>query len=336
MLFNKSQNGIAELKSILGFIYASNSFDNLKTDLMLAEDDMRLLLGNSFYEAVETHYLSEDYKVEAQDDADLLFLDKLVEFVRQPIAFYAFRAYSAHADIAHSDKGRQIFVNENEKPAFQWQVERDDQAMLIKAHRLTDRLLDFMETHKAETFLEDNWTSQPAYQATKQLFINSAREFHQVYPIDQSRWFFLTIVPFVKEVENTIILAVFGTQKFQSLKDAILEGNLSDDDARLIQYLKIPLALYTMVTALKRLGITVLPDSIVENFNPGYLTVKATKPASKDARAQLIASLESEASKALISLQEQIAALKAVAEGVPFVAQSLTDRNKIENKHFRA
>ncbi|MEI6577695.1 MAG: DUF6712 family protein [Bacteroidota bacterium] len=335
MLFNKSDNGIAELKSILGFIYASNSFDNLKTDLMLTEDDMRLLLGNKLYEAVEAHYLSEDYQVDAQDDADFLFLDKLVEFVRQPIAFYAFRAYAAHSDVTHSDKGRQIFVSENEKPAFQWQVERDDQAMLYKAHRLTDRMLDFIEINKDQTFLEDNWTSEPAYQATKQLFLNSAREFQQVYPIDESRRFFLAVVPFIREVENTVMLAVLGSEKFQSLKVAIADGTTTADDARIIQLVKIPLALYTMVTALKRLGIEVLPNAVVENFNPGYFTIKATKTAGKDAKASLITSLEMEASKALISLQEQIAVLKALADGVQYVAQNLTDRNNSSNKHFR-
>ncbi|MEI6577655.1 MAG: DUF6712 family protein [Bacteroidota bacterium] len=335
MLFNKDGNGIAEMKSILGFIYASNSFDNLKTDLMLAESDLRLLLGAKLYDAIQTHYLSDDFNVDNETDEALILLNSLVDYLRHPLAFYAFRAYSAHADVTHSDKGRQILVSENEKPAFQWQIERDDMAMTLKANRLTDRLLDFIEENKSSAFLTENWTSEPAYIATKELFLNSAREFQYVYPIDDSRRFFLTVTPFIREIERTTILAVLGPDAFAALKAEISDGEMTPTGTAILQRIKVPLALYAMVTSLKRLGIEVLPNAVVENFNPGYFTVKATKSASLNAKASLIASLEEQASKALVSLQEYLAAKRAETEGVPFVGQNLIERNVIENKHFR-
>jgi len=34
MLFNKTDNGIDELKELTGFLYAYNNFDNIRTDML--------------------------------------------------------------------------------------------------------------------------------------------------------------------------------------------------------------------------------------------------------------------------------------------------------------
>ncbi|MCX6270488.1 MAG: hypothetical protein NTU44_04570 [Bacteroidetes bacterium] len=335
MLFNRDNKGKEEMKSILGFIFATNSFDNLRTDIILAEDDLRMLIGSDLIEAIDTYYHSADFNQVDEQDTHRQVLNELVRRIQQPLAFYAYRNYACHADLTHSDKGRQIHVSETEKPAFEWMIERDDQSMLAKAHKLTDRLLAYLEENKEDSLIQEKWTNTDVYRLTRELFINSAKEFEEVFPIEGSRRFFLKIVPFIREAEQNQIISVLGKDLFAELKDVILSGENTNDQGELIRLIRIPLALFTMVTAIKRLSVEVLPEGIFQNFIPGVQTLRAKNPSPMEFKAELAGHLETEARRSLIVLQENISRRKALAEGSTYTGQNLLRSNSSDNKYFR-
>ncbi|MCX6272209.1 MAG: hypothetical protein NTU44_13515 [Bacteroidetes bacterium] len=335
MLFNRDNKGKEEMKSILGFIFATNSFDNLRTDIILAEDDLRILIGSDLFKAIDTYYHSADFNQVDEQDTHRQVLNELVRRIQQPLAFYAYRNYACHADLTHSDKGRQIHVSETEKPAFEWMIERDDQSMLAKAHKLTDRLLTYLEENKEDSLIQEKWTNTDVYRLTRELFINSAKEFEEVFPIEGSRRFFLKVVPFIREAEQNQVLSVLGKDLFAELKAVILSGEITSDQRELIRLIRIPLALFTMVTAIKRLSVEVLPEGIFQNFIPGVQTLRAKNPSPMEFKAELAGHLETEARRNLIVLQENTSRRKAQAEGTTYSGQNLLSFNSSDNKHFR-
>ncbi|MHC1707430.1 MAG: DUF6712 family protein [Bacteroidales bacterium] len=336
MLFNRDNKGKEEMKAILGFIFATHSFDNLRTDIILAEDDFRFLLGSDLFSAIDEFYHSAEYNLPDEQDTSRLTWNELVRRTQQALAFYAYRSYASHADLTHSDKGRQIHVSENEKPAFEWMIERDDQSMLSKAHKLTDRLLAFLEEHKEDEKINLLYATKPVYAATRELFINTAAEFDRVFPIEGSRRFYLKVVPFIREVENTRILSVLGQEQFDQMKVGILDGTLTEASTQLLEKVRVPLALYTMVTAIRRLSVEVLPEGVFQQYIPGIQSVKARNPSPMEFMNEVARNLEQEANASLLVLQQHLAKSKAVSEGSTFSSQNLFSRNDSQNKHFRA
>lgn len=335
MLFNRDNKGKEEMKSILGFIFATHSFDNLRTDILLAEEEMRILLGNDLVSALDSYYHSSDFNLSDEREPARLTWNELVHRTQQALAFYAYRSYSTHADLTHSDKGRQIHVSENEKPAFEWMIERDDQSMLAKAHKLTDRLLAYLEENKEEEQINALFTSKPVYSATRELFINSAAEFDRAFPIEGSRRFYLKVVPFIREIENSRILSVLGQPDFDTIKQEILSGQINDDSQRIIELVRVPLALYTMVIAIRRLSVDILPEGVFQQYIPGIQTLKARNPSPMEFKTEVARNLEAEANKSLIILQQHLAKRKAITEGVPFTTADMLAHNDSTNKHFR-
>jgi len=336
MLFNKSSNGAIELKAILGFIYATNSFDNLKTDMVLVQDDMINLLGKDLYNALDDFYHSENYEL-AEPDPDSpgpAIWTELVHRVQSAMAFYGYRNYAIHADLTHSAQGRQIIVTETEKPAFEWMIERDDQSMLAKAHKLTDRILVYLEENKDEEKINEYWTTKPVYAATRQLFINNAREFDDAFPIDCSRRFYLKVIPFIREVENTRIRAVLGEHLWEELKTEISTNTISDDNSEVYPLIRVPLALFTMAISVKRLSVEILPEGVFQNYVPGVQSMKAKNPSPIEMKNEIARNLELEAAKTLLILQEYLAKKKAAFDGVEYEEQNLNDRNSADNKFF--
>jgi hypothetical protein len=336
MLFNRDNKGKEEMKSILGFIFATHSFDNLRTDITLAEDDMCTLLGTDLFSAIDAYYHSAEYNLPDEKDPSKVTWNNLVLRTQQALAFYAYRSYSSHADLTHSDKGRQIHVSENEKPAFEWMIERDDQSMLAKAHKLTDRLLAFLEENKDEEQINALFTTKEVYAATRELFINSAAEFDRVFPIEGSRRFYLKVVPFIREVERSRILSVLGLPDFENLKAEITSCAISEDSRQIIELVRVPLALFTMVTAIKRLSVEILPEGVFRQYVPGNQTIRSKNASPMEFKIEVARNLESEANKSLLILQQHLAKRKAETEGIPFTTLDMLAHNDSANKHFRA
>ena len=126
MLFNKDSTGSTELKALIGFIYKSINFDNLKSYIGFAQRDIKKIIGSDVFQVAQDHYDSENYLLAEIDEAhpEYTILDELVDRIQYPVAVHAYRRYVPSSDLSHSDKGRQIFVSEQEKPASEWQIER--------------------------------------------------------------------------------------------------------------------------------------------------------------------------------------------------------------------
>lgn len=322
MLFNKTNNGTQELKELLGFLYSSTNFANIKTDLILAHEDIQKIIGKGVMDVAVHRYNSELFL--SGDDP---LRDELVKHIQLPIAYYAHASFSAHTDLTHGEDGRKVSIdNENQKLAWEWMIERDDEATINKAHKTTDRLLNFLETN-SKSF--PHWAYSPERKAANSLFLPNANSVNEIFPIDNSRRFFILIIPFIKEAERKYILPVLKKDVFDDLK---AKGSDSPY-ASLLPFIQVPLVFFSLSLAISRLSITMLPNGIFQDFSSIKPTTKSKHVIDFDIRKSISSIFYKDARFELDSLEKEYAKLSAEILSTPYTPVSpaayINPRSKI-------
>ena len=319
MLFTSSD----ELKKHIGFIYLAIKFENTKTYIAMAERDIIRLIGKNVYKLAADYYASP-----TDDDPNKTLLETLIEKIQLPVALHAYRRYAPGSDLSHSDSGRKMLSQEGEKQAFEWMIKRDNANLNDLAHEATDMLLEWLDEQlipivvppeeeggeETETvnIVGEAWGSSTEYEATKSLLISSALQFDAVYPINASRRLYLTLVPFIREVEKRFIEPAITTARYEEIKENIADLEALDtDEEKILDLARVPIALMTMSIALKRLSMELLPDSVVQNYSSS--DPASTQTADSADRRGLSAMLERDARRELIPLQAFIASLNTEA-----------------------
>lgn len=323
MLFNKDNNGQEELKEFLGFIYASNEFANIKTDIELAEEDMIKLIGQEVYDRAQEYYNG------TMDEDDLDY--KLVKHIQLPVAYYAVHAFTAHTDVSHGEDGRKVIIDpNNEKIAWDWMIDRDDEAILNKAHKTTDRLIAFLEKNEEDI---EEWKESDAQKTARRLFIPTAAIFDFIFPIDNSRRFFLKLIPFMDEVERKYLKPVLG-ERYDLIKAALESGDTEEYDD-LIPMIRVPVAYLTLSIAIRRLSVTLMPNGIFQDYVSDRIYLKAKQPAPVNVRIEVAKALQYDGEFELTSLQKKISELDAEASGETYEPTDMTERMDPDESFFR-
>ncbi len=297
MLFNKNNEGTAELRKRISFLYANLKFENIYTDVELAEESLKEVIGSEVFTKAQVHYDSASYNPEGTD-----VLDRLVQHIQLPIAYFAGFEYIKTADVSHESTGRKVKIDaENEKIPFEWMLDRDNAAILNKAHKTTDRLILFLEKNEEAT----DWKDSEAQKTARSLFVNTAKQFDGIYPIDESRRFFLKVLPFMKSTEKKDLLPILG-ERFDYLKAKITANDLTADDKVLLEYVNDALVLKTMTKATRRFSISVIPEGVFQNYISERLTTQGKIPAADKVRMEVYETLDKEAKRLLSDLIEHI------------------------------
>jgi hypothetical protein len=342
MIFNKNNTGAAELKELIGFIYKSINFNNLKSYIGFAERDIIRIIGKDVFNLALAHYNSDFYHYSGADPVEVHWavLDQLVEKIQYPVAVHAYRRYVPSSDLTHSDKGRQIFVSEQEKPAFEWQIEKDDENLLRLAHEATDMLLEFLDEHIADMATIDSvkvsllpWGTSAEYGATRELFIPTVSIFESVFLIGGSRQTFLSLVPFIKRVQENEIQASLTVARYDEIKAQFLADELTPENEVILGKVIPPLALLALSVAVKRLSSEILPAGIFANIVANV--IKGKNPAGKQDRNEISSSFEKDGLRELARLQEYLRKIDLTAAGETFTTTDPDERIDATQKFVR-
>jgi hypothetical protein len=340
MLFNKENKGAAELKELLGFIYKSQKFENLISYIGFGEREVKNIIGKEVYDLADTHYQSENYKADPPDPdnhPEYIVLDELVRVIQLPSALHAYRRYAPSNDVTHSEKGRQIFVSEDEKPAFEWMINKDDKNLLTLAHEAVDLLLDFLNSRllleEDEAGIADAWGGSDAYKSLKGLFVSSVVEFEETFFINGSNRVLFALIPTLKEVQRSEIRACFTAEKFEETREAMLDKELTDEHKEIILLIRPAMVYLALSKAVKRLAIEILPNGLFQSLVSNVIEEK--KPASGTDRISLSKLLEQEGRSCLKNLTEYLRKLSLEASGETYTPIDPTERMDKELKYFR-
>lgn len=304
IIFNKGGKGSLELKELTGSYYANNDFNKIKTELLLETERLIDLIGEPIYNRAAAHYLSERYLVTADQTPEEKLNDSLVQHIQLPVALMAsFKFYQSNL-VSHEDGGRKVKIDEaNEKMAWEWMLDRDDDAHTRKAFATIDRLIRFLD----KTDLPE-WKDSDQKLATRQLFINNTEAFNDTYPIDNSPRFFYSTLPFNKEVQRKVILKALGAEKYAELLAYFQSPPDQEDPAleKLLSLVKIVIPIHVMVLAVKRFPVQVLPEGVVQQYKSLSESRNASQAASAEVLKAFTLNLERDAAQALDDLKREL------------------------------
>ena len=172
----------AEISELLGFVDADVEINKIRSDLYTATNEIVSLIGQEVYDYVQGLYVAED--------ADNKFLIYCVQY---PIAVNAWRLYVPSGDLAHTNNGRKMRNDDStgEKSAFEWMINRDNDAMEKRYYKALDTLLDYLD--KTNLIIKPavldpatdavKWKDTEAFQKTHKLFVRTTADFEESFAI---------------------------------------------------------------------------------------------------------------------------------------------------------
>lgn len=296
MIFNKNNNGATELQLLAGTYFRSNDFSVIESEIKSASRTVRNLTGPALFDRAENYYNSESFDASGESIDDLL-----VKAVQAPVAQLAMVRFYQQNILSHEDGGRKVKVNEgSEKMPWEWQYERDDEALLDKYHRALDDLYVFLEEKKIE-----EWESSRLRKKLAACFIKDIDSFQEVFPLEDSYRMFYILVPFMQEAQERIIRPVVGDEAFEKMKAGDIPPELDEQ----FTAAKLCIPLYAVITAVKRMSIQILPTMIVRRFSASFQGGRGGNMDDAATRT-LIQTLEREAIDAKTELQKAVSSLR--------------------------
>jgi hypothetical protein len=342
MILNKKSTGIIELKELIGFIHKSINFDNMISYIGFAERHIQKVIGKEVFATAENHYNSDNYKlvIPNKDHPEYSILDDLVSKIQFPVSINAYRHYVPSLDLIHSDKGRQIFVTNEEKPAFEWQIEKDNENLIRLENEGIDFLLEFLDEHIDDKSATGNdppeyipWGTSDAYKSSRDLLIFKVDQLERIFSIKGSRLVYLSLCPFIRLVQDNEIRSCFTEENWSALKEQILDDDLSQENKIIIDLARQPLALLALSMAIRRLSVELLPDGLFTNQVTGV--IKSRDKTMKIDRVEVSFMLEKDGIKQLKKLQDAIKANEMKSAGTIYVPVDLTERIKADKDFVR-
>lgn len=282
--------GNTELKDLLGFIDSDLKFKNLIPDIITATNDVIDLVGLEVYNKAVASYNEGTI---SDEDKPFIYA------IRYPIAVNAYRLYCVSNDLAHTNNGRKMRLDENEKQAFEWLLDRDNAALEKRYYRALDDLIKYLDRSKVEdeltTTLYTIWTNSDAFKATHNLFIRTVADFDKHFTIN-SRLLLIKLAPALSDCEQYEIRPRVGTEKITALKQALKENTTITDatDLELIRLIQKASVLYSLAWAMPRLSVQLYPEGVLQHVTSDRATTRGAKPTLKNETQEARQAFESD------------------------------------------
>lgn len=294
LLFDKEgQDPSDEMKDLLGFIDADIDFGKIKPDVITATNDLVQLIGKDMYDGVVEKYLADEIEDEQAQEA----ADYLVYVTRYPVAINAYMLFAPNNDIAHTNNGRKMRQDENQKLPFEWMIDKDNEAMAKRYYRALDDMLRHYETL-------DAWKETEAYKDLHKLFITTTDQFDDHFTIG-NRYILIKLMPGIRQCEQRSILPRIGRVRFDALK-AKLQGaeDLDESEKELLELIREACVFHSMAWAMTRLSVTIFPDGVLQAYTSDRDTVQIKRPAQKLETQAAKKAFEADAAAALLRIEE--------------------------------
>lgn len=290
LLFNRNNEGSKEIKEILGFTDKDIRFEKMKPTIIPATDDLILLIGQPIYDA-----LLGIYNAESASEIDKEFVNR-AQYV---ILLEAYRNFTIDNDLSHSPNGRFNRVEQNQKIAFEWQIERNNKSMERKYYKAIDALINFMDLKVTA------WKNTEAYKASHELFVRLTKDFDFYFNIECSRYLYLKLCPGLRKFEREEILPRIGKEKFNDFKTK-LKNNLSDVDTVLLELIKEATVFLSLSWAIPRMSAQLFPEGLLDVADTSRLSLSARKSIA-DSRAEALSQrFKNDAENVLVKIENHI------------------------------
>lgn len=286
-LFNKNENASDELKELLGFLDVAIKYKNIKQEINASTREIQTLLSKPIYDQLYADY------IEGREN-------DLIELVQYPIALNAYRQYAPNGDVSHTNNGRRMRMDENEKQAFEWLLDRDNNALERKYYRALDTLINYLIENHSE------WKNTEAYSQLASSIFKTTEEFDTIFPIN-SRFLLLKLIPGVKRCLDFDIKSRITPQQMKSLL-----SKPEELDPELVTIIKTACAYYALAWAMPRLSVQLFPEGMLQGYVSDKITTQSRKPTLKNELAYARENFENDYKEYLLKLEEFVSPQKTV------------------------
>ncbi|KAB8156143.1 hypothetical protein EZY14_002690 [Kordia sp. TARA_039_SRF] len=283
ILFNKDNNGQAEIKAVLPFINGDYTYSNLQVDIELNTPDLQTLVSTEVYNVITEYY--HDGEANGLNPADL---DQVLKYMQTYIAAMAYLDFAPNNDLTHSNTGRKNDTQENEKLAWDWQINNDNAAIKKRAYKALDVI--FQKLNQLQWSV---WTQSQPYKDAQNLYVRNTTQFDTIFPINKSGQLYYRLVPFMADVESENILPIIGESKNAELKTAT---SPTTEQLRLLKKIEKAIVYKVLAKSYKTFP--------VEMFAEGLLYAENTRMKAQS-RAEVMEYLVDEANKYQKQLEDE-------------------------------
>jgi len=310
LIFDKDGTGADELHELIGMIDADIDFYKWKRWLKLSKRQVTSVVGNDVFQAAAEFYFTGKINEQLKEDPVEIY-KSFVEKVQTCTALFAWLKIIPTLDAQHGKSGRQKRTGENERGLTAVEQYKDEANIQSLAYESLDDLLAYLEENKDEFLF---WTGSDVYKDIKNLIIQDLDTFNSFYKIDSFR-LFVTIRPWIKEVQDVDVVPLLTPKRFEDFKTALdkKEADRTDYEKKLAGMKNLiyrPTVLLAMIKAFKRLPVQAIPEGLVQVQIIG--TVKERLRATQEAINALVSGLTNDANKAINTLETEIGDLNGL------------------------
>lgn len=260
MLF-KEENHPDEIKKFIA-VNQNFEFGSIKPYIQEAEEMVAAYLDESTYSTLTTEYTGENISEP---------MAALLPYVQRSVINYAYYLFIAIGSVHLTDAGINVSRADRSEPAPQWKVNKLESSFLNGGDKALDKLLEFLEKNSA-TY--PDWVNSEAYTELKGNFLQTARETSRFINISGSRRVFILLKTQINYVEEIIIRGLLCNDLYQALKSGLLDGNLSNANAALVEKIKPIVAVLCLKSAIPQLRLRITSSGIMVNSFSDGLTSK--------------------------------------------------------------
>jgi hypothetical protein len=141
--------------------------------------------------------------------------------LRPALAYYVVLEAAPLLAVPMNDLGVSEQSSANSAPASQWVYNNFVEAASSTADKLLDLALAWLDDHAGEYADE---LDSPEYRSRKSLLISNAAQLGMYLATAGSRWFFLALLPTLRQVEEFEIGDLLGEELLEELRDGLASG----------------------------------------------------------------------------------------------------------------
>lgn len=317
------------MQSYFSHIPGTIDYSDINPDVLVAQDDLAIHVGDAIVEKAINHYHSDDYNTgdensESSGDGSgdgsssptIADLDELVFRVQAVVTLYAYRDYAQNNDATHTATGRTARSDKESDVLNLRLIDADDLALQRKGQRALERLIKYIDEKK---FTE--WTGSPVYSQTRELFLWNAELFDRYFPIEKNNRLYLMVVPMIRKAQIDHITTRLSAEVYDDLLTKVRDGELTDsNDQFLFDLVGYPIAELAMSEAFLKLPVQLFPEKMAQQFwGPG------NGASAIVLREKLIKDIELKGLESLRRLEDELTKRDAEAAETPITDDSIVD-----------
>ncbi|MGN2373469.1 DUF6712 family protein [Sphingobacterium spiritivorum] len=219
-------------------------------------------------------------------------------YLQDALCNIAFMSCLSQMQTTMGEAGIRLAVNENQKTAFQWQIDDMKYQMASDGYNALNELLLHLEDHAAD-FPE--WKTSDSYYEQKKYFVETPYYFSQFYFINSNRMTYLSLRYIMHRIEQFEVKRIITPPIFEKLKEKQLSGYNPLEFVLVHNFLMPGIVLLTIAKGIIERTIEVTDLGVQTNLYTYFVNLKESSrrnpPASS--RDQMIQQLQEDGNEYL-------------------------------------